>query len=635
MFDEVYIKNIVDKQRSFFRTGQTLDIDFRIDQLYKLKKAILKYENEIKDALYEDLNRSKTESYILDIATVIYEIDETIEGIRKWAKPELHFSGLICFPSLFTKVYKKPYGVTLIISPFNFPFLLSLGVLIPAIAGGNTACLKLSSKSSQSTDLICKLISNTFDEEYVCAIPGGHDVADICLEQRFDKIFYTGSPNVGKHVMAKASENLTPVALELGGETGNWCIIRKDANLKDAAKKIAFFKICNAGQICININQVAIAKEVADEFVELLINEIKRQIGENQSENSEYCKMINEKAYKQCVELVERYQDKVIYGGFGDKNTSKFSTTILYPIDINDQIVNKELFNPLLPIVPFNDNEIDKLIDVIENREHGLALYLFTKDIRWANRVMEECQFGGGCINEVTMHMLVKGAPFNGTGHSGMGAYHGKWGFNEFTHPCTVLRGSNHFNLSLREHPYSDLKEKLFKFIIYSPSSRFAAFLKDLIEMIIITFISIILILNFLFMPCQIVGKSMYPLLMDNDRAFSYIFDKDVNRFDICIIKTNVDDKKIIKRLIGMPNETIEYIDNKLYVNNNYVEENFVKNTDTEDFKIVLKDNEYFFLGDNRATSKDSRYYGPFSYEDIVASNIFVIYPLSRFGVKK
>ena len=275
MYTENDIKNLVDKQRKFFSTNKTLSYDFRIAQLNRLKGAVIKYQDEIISALNEDLGRCETEAYLLDVGTIILEINETIKGLKKWSKPELHFSGLMCFPSIFTRVYKMPYGVTLIIAPFNFPFLLSLGVLIAAIAGGNTACIKLSSKSSKSTEVICKLIKDTYPEKYVCAIDGGHDVADFCLNQRFDKIFYTGSPNVAKHVMSLAAQNLTPVALELGGETGNWCIVRKDANLKDAARKIAFFKICNAGQICININQVAVAREVVDEFNELLIEQIK------------------------------------------------------------------------------------------------------------------------------------------------------------------------------------------------------------------------------------------------------------------------------------------------------------------------------------------------------------------------
>ena len=465
MYTEQDIKNIVEKQREYFKSNQTLDVDFRIAQLKKLKSVVIKYENEIKKALNLDLGRSDNESYLLDIGTIILEINETIHGLKKWAKPELHFSGLVCFPSVFTKVYKMPYGVTLIIAPFNFPFLLSLGVLIASIAGGNTAVVKLSSKSIHSTELICKMIAEIFDEKYICAIDGGHDVADYCLNQRFDKIFYTGSPNVAKHVMAKAAENLTPVALELGGETGNWCIVRKDANLLDAARKIAFFKLCNAGQICININQVAVAKEVADEFIKLLILEFKKQIGDDPLKNEEYPKLINVSAYKKCNDEVKLYASKIMYGGKGDPNTNKFEPTILYPIDIDEAVVNHELFWPILPIVPFADNEVDNLVNTINNREHGLALYLFTNDILWANKVMSTSQFGGGCINEVTMHLLVKGVPFGGTGHSGMGAYHGEWGFKEFSHPVTVLRGSNKFDLPLRYHPYNDskIKEKLIR----------------------------------------------------------------------------------------------------------------------------------------------------------------------------
>ena len=465
MFGENDIKLIVEKQRQYFKSGETLDVNFRIAQLNKLKNAVLKYEDEIKVALNKDLARSETESYLLDIGTIILEINETIKGLKKWSRPSKHFSGFVCFPSLFTTVYRMPYGVTLIIAPFNFPFLLSLGVLIAAIAGGNTAVVKLSSKSKYSTEVICRLIKETFKEEYVIGIDGGHDVADFCLDQRFDKIFYTGSPKIGKHVMAKAAENLTPVALELGGETGNWCIVRKDADLKDAARKIIFFKLCNAGQICINVNQVAIAKEVASEFNKYLIEELQRQIGKDQLNNDEYPRLIGKSAYDNCANEVEKYSDKVIYGGHGNPDTLKYETTLLYPIDINDDVVNHELFCPILPIVEFEDSKVDELVNVINSREHGLALYLFSKDMKWANRVMATSQYGGGCINEVTVHMMVKGVPFNGTGHSGMGAYHGKYGFEEFTHPQTVLKGSNRFNLPLREHPYkgNDWKIKLIK----------------------------------------------------------------------------------------------------------------------------------------------------------------------------
>ena len=448
------IKEIADRQREFFRSGATLDVDWRIQQLKRLKTLMRVYEKEITEALAEDLGRSEAEAFFCDIGTVILEINETIKGLRKWAKPELHFSGLVCFPSITTKVYKKPYGVSLIISPFNFPILLTFGVLAASIAGGNTAVLKTSSKTPACTRLMARIIGETFPEEYITVIDGGHDVADMCLAQRFDKIFYTGSPAVAKHVMAEAARNLTPVALELGGETGNWCIVRADADLKDAARKIAFFKLCNSGQICININQVAVAAEVAEEFIEELKNAFAVQIGDA-LQNPEYPHLISGDAYAKCSSLADEYRDRIVYGGNGNPETLHFEPTIIYPVDKDEDIVMHELFNPLLPVVTFPDDDVDSVLDTIAAREHGLAMYLFTRDIPWANRVMATQQFGGGCINEVCLHMMVKGAPFNGTGHSGMGAYHGEWVFREFTYPCTVLRGSTKFNLPLREHPYT------------------------------------------------------------------------------------------------------------------------------------------------------------------------------------
>ena len=455
------IHNIVEKQRSFFNTGITLDVKYRIEQLKKLKKMLKDNQEKIIEALHTDLGRSPMESYLVDIGDTIMEIDEYIKGVKKWNKPEKHFSGLACFPSIRTHVYKIPYGVTLIISPFNFPVMLSIGVVAASIAGGNTALIKCSSKSTATTAVLKELVSKTFNEEYLTVIDGGHDVADFCLEERVDKIFYTGSPKVAKHVMELASKNLTPVALELGGETGNSCIVRKDANLKDAARKIAFFKILNSGQICININQVAVASEVADEFIKELKAASIKQIGEKAYLNEEYPKMITERAWQGIVDEAEQYKDRIVFGGEGDKETSKYSPTIIYPVDINELIVQHEIFGPLLPIVKFDDDKVNDLLDAIASREHGLALYIFTKNKKWAKKVMRTQQYGGGCVNEVCLHIMVKGVPFNGVGHSGMGAYHGKWGFNEFTHPSTVLYGKTKMNLSLREHPYTDKKKKM------------------------------------------------------------------------------------------------------------------------------------------------------------------------------
>ncbi len=449
------IHAIVEKQREFFLSGKTLDVSFRLKMLDALYDGLKSHGKDVEDAISQDLGRHPLESYFCDVGATLTEISEIRSHLKKWAKPDRKFSGLKCFPSIWTRIYKLPYGVTLVISPFNFPIYLSLVVVATSLAGGNTVILKTSSKSSACTEVLKKLIHETFPEEYVTLVDGGHDIADLCLEERFDKIFYTGSPKVGVHVMEMAAKHLTPVALELGGETGNWCVVRKDADLKDAARKIAFFKLMNSGQICININQIAVASEVADAFLKELKDAFIRQIGESAIENPEYPKLISASAFEKCKSEAEEYKDRIVFGGKGDAEKLRFEPTIIYPVKIDEPVVQHELFNPLLPVVPYEDSRIDELMDTINRREHGLALYVFTKNKKWAKKVMSTQQYGGGCVNEVCLHLMVKGAPFNGTGHSGMGSYHGIWGFREFTHQSTVLFGSNHFNLPMREHPYS------------------------------------------------------------------------------------------------------------------------------------------------------------------------------------
>ena len=458
MWTEEKVSELVARQRAFFRTGATLDVNWRLARLKKLRQAVRRYEKPILKALAADLGRSAAEAYFCDVGSVILEINETLRGLRRWARPETRLSGLVCFPSVLTKVYKLPYGTTLIISPFNFPFLLSLGVLTAALAGGNTAVLKASSKSPHSTMVLQRLIAETFPPEVAAVVDGGHDVADLCLAQRFDKIFYTGSSRIGAHVMEAAARNLTPVALELGGETGNWCIVRKDAAVRDAARKIVFFKLCNSGQICIDVNQVAVAEEIAEEFLDALRAELRRQIGGDPVHNPEYPCLISDAAYQRCAEEAERCRGRILTGGTGDPAARRYAPTVIYPVGPDEEIVRHELFSPLLPVVPFRDAEADALLETIAAREHGLALYIFTRNTAWAKRVMSSQQYGGGCVNEVCLHLMVKGAPFGGTGHSGMGAYHGEWGFREFTHPSTVLYGSTRGNLPLREHPYGGKK---------------------------------------------------------------------------------------------------------------------------------------------------------------------------------
>jgi len=460
-FTQQDIQALVQSQRDFFKQGHTLELKWRKEQLKKLREAIKDNEDKICDALEKELGKSKLESYLCEIGPSIAEINEMISGLSGWARSEIHFSGILCFPSIITRVHKMPYGTTLLISPFNFPILLSIGVLAASIAGGNTAIIKTSSKTPQCSSVLKEMISNIFPDHYVAVVEGGHEVADMCLDQRFDKIFYTGSPAIGKHVLEKAAANLTPVALELGGENGNWCIIRKDADLDDAARKIAFFKLCNCGQICIDVNQVAVEEDVAEDFINTLKAQFERQIGQDALLNDEYPKLITDAAFQKCAAKADEYRKRIVFGGKGDASIRKYQPTIIYPVGIDEEIVKHELFSPLLPIVTFKASEIKTVLETIESREHPLAMYVLTKDMKWAGKVMKTHQFGGGCINEVCLQLMVKGVPFNGTGHSGMGAYHGKWGFREFTHPQTVLEGKCHFNLSLREHPYKGRSESI------------------------------------------------------------------------------------------------------------------------------------------------------------------------------
>ncbi|MBP5660754.1 MAG: aldehyde dehydrogenase family protein, partial [Lachnospiraceae bacterium] len=359
------IQEIVASQRKFFATGKTLDIRFRIEQLKALKAALYKYEDAICGALNKDLGRHKVEAYVCDIGLIIAEINEAIHHVKKWNRTEVHFSGLVPFPSIFTRVYKVPYGVSLIMSPYNFPFLLSLGVLVAAISGGNTAVLKASSKTPNCTKALQDLIADTFPPEYITVLGGGHDVADMCLNERFDKIFYTGSTNVGKHVLECAAQNLTSTALELGGENGNWCIVRKDADIKDAARKLAFIKMFNSGQVCINVNQVAVASEIADEFIQFFKEAVISQTGKHPCKNPEYSCLVNNSAYEKCAKEADLYRDRIVFGGEGCPETRKYSPTLIYPVDINEPIVQHELFSPLLPVVPFDDDKIDDLLNIV------------------------------------------------------------------------------------------------------------------------------------------------------------------------------------------------------------------------------------------------------------------------------
>ena len=426
-----YIKNIINTQRTFFNSNKTKDITFRKKMLCKLKKAIKHNEKKILRALYHDLGKSKAESYMSEIAMVYYEIDTALSHIEKWSRP-MHAAGtLSTFPAK-NYIYSEPYGIVLILAPWNYPVNLSLCPLVGAIAAGNCAILKCSKSSLMTSDLIQDIINSTFNNSYIYCTDADIDY-DAVLNQKYDYIFFTGSPAVGKQIMKKASENLTPISLELGGKSP--CIIDETADLKLAAKRIAWGKFLNAGQTCISIDYVLIHEKVKNTFIKELFREIKHRY-KNAAFNSSYPKIINRHHYNRLKKLLAS-ETKVI-GGICNDTERKISPAISY-------------------------RSLDKAIQTLKTKEKPLACYVFTKKKATANKIIHEISYGGGCINDVVIHISNHNLPFGGVGNSGIGGYHGKYSFETFSHRKSIVKSSGKFDIPLRYAPYGTLKYQLLK----------------------------------------------------------------------------------------------------------------------------------------------------------------------------
>lgn len=449
--------DIFNKQKDFFNTNTTYDYIFRIKMLRKLKKALEEYEDEITKALYVDLNKSSTEAYMCEIGLVKKSISSTIKKLKKWMKPKKVKTGLENFPGS-SKIIKDPYGVTLIISPWNYPLLLALDPLVGAIAGGNTCILKLSEYSPSTSKVVKEMISKHFDEQYIYVYDGGVEESTALLDLPFNFIFFTGSTNVGKIVMEKASKNLTPVCLELGGKSP--CIVLKDADLKLAARRIVFGKILNAGQTCVAPDYIYIDHSIKDQFIKLLIEEIEDKLGISPCDNTQYVKIINDKHLNRLINLID--SSKVIYGG--KSQHQKLEPTIMDNITFDDKVMKEEIFGPIFPIITFNN--IDECISQIKSLPSPLALYIFTNNKTHQNYFTKYIRFGGGCINDTIMHLSSDRLPFGGVGYSGMGNYHGRYSFDTFTREKSILKKGNKIDIKLRYFPYNESKEKFIKKIL-------------------------------------------------------------------------------------------------------------------------------------------------------------------------
>jgi len=448
------IQEIVQAQRTFFNTNQTKSLEFRIQALKTLKTGILTFEEEINEALMKDLHKSAFETYLSEIGVVLAEIEFVLKRLKKWASPRSRKTPL---PLFLAKSYvlAEPFGVVLIMSPWNYPFQLAIDPLVGAIAAGNTAVIKPASYAPNTSLVIQKIIEHCFAQEYVTCVLGGREENALLLDQHFDYIFFTGSSSVGKIVMEKASKNLTPISLELGGKSP--CIIDDSVNLKLVARRVAFGKFLNAGQTCVAPDYVYIRNHQVDDFIHYLQNEIQAFFGNDPLLSDELPKIINQKHLERLLGLMA---GETV--GLGGKSSStSIEPTVLLNITPSSKIMQEEIFGPILPILTYES--LDEVIAYVKNQPRPLALYLFTNDLTVEKKVLNELSFGGATINDTIMHFATSEMGFGGVGASGMGKYHGKSSFDTFSNMRSIVKRSNHIDLNMRYHPYTKAKFNLLK----------------------------------------------------------------------------------------------------------------------------------------------------------------------------
>ncbi len=434
------------------------NIEVRKAVLKKLLETIILHENDIIQALYDDFKKPAFESVITETSYVISELKDTIKNIKKWAKPRMVLPSLLNFPST-DYLYKEPYGKVLIIAPWNYPFQLAICPLVSAVAAGNQVVLKPSELTPHTSAILAKIIQQTFDTDHVELIEGGVEVAQELLAQRWDYIFFTGSVPVGKIVAKAAAVHLTPVTLELGGK--NPCIIDETANLKVAAKRIVWGKFINAGQTCIAPDYLLVHNAVKNEFVDFLKKEITLAYGKDLEASPDFARIINTKNWSRLVNMIA--PEKVIFGGQTNETTLYIAPTLIDETDLDSTIMKDEIFGPLLPILSYQ-SEAD-LYTIISRYEKPLSLYVFTKNNAFAQKIIKNYSFGGGCINDTVVHFSNKRLPFGGVGHSGIGAYHGRLSFDAFSHSKPIVKKAYWLDLPMRYAPYKDKLETIKKLL--------------------------------------------------------------------------------------------------------------------------------------------------------------------------
>ena len=452
------LDNIIKAQREFFLGNNTKSYEFRMRELTKLDNAIRANEGEILSALEKDLGKSNFESYITEYHFVLEEIKFAKKNLKKWMKKKRAIKSLTTFPAKSFYLY-EPLGVTLIISPWNYPFNLSLGPLVGAISAGNTVILKTSSKSQATTGLISKLIRDNFRDEYIIHLDNEKLDYDELLRKSYDHVFYTGGPGVAKKIMKNQSENLTKLTLELGGKSP--CLVEKTADIKIAAKKIAWSKTVNAGQTCIAPDFVIVDKSVKDDLIsELKVNLIDFY-GEKPLQNGELPKIINENHFDRLLGLID--PNKLVFGGDFDRSKLKIAPTIMDEVDFGDPVMGEEIFGPLIPIISYEN--IDEILATIKTMPKPLAFYAYTQDKKIEEKILRGMEFGNGAINDSLMQIANPHLEFGGVGNSGMGGYHGYFGFMNFSNRKSILKASR-FDNFLKYPPYTKKKFDFLKKIL-------------------------------------------------------------------------------------------------------------------------------------------------------------------------
>ncbi len=441
------MEQIVSQQHLFFHTGKSRNVTFRKQQLRMLKKVLQNNEERIFNALKSDFKKPKFETYGTELFVLYQEIDHLLSNIDRWTEPRKVNSSLINFPSK-SYIHNQPYGVTLVISPWNYPLQLSLNPALGAMAAGNTVILKPSEISSHTSSLLAELINNTFPPEYFHVVEGNAKTTQSLLKQPLDYIFYTGSTRVGKIVMKAAAEQLTPVILELGGKSPT--IVDRTADLPLAAKRIAWGKFINAGQTCVSPDFIYVHESIHDEFCELLRQNIQTFYGDDPSESNDFARIINDNHFQRLTSLIN--PDKVYYGGDHNNQTRYIGPTIMTNIDWEDNVMQEEIFGPILPILTYSN--LDQVINTLRSKPKPLALYLFSTDKSHQQKVIDSLQFGSGCINETVTHLGNLSLPFGGIGESGLGSYHGKQSFDTFSHQKSIMKKSNWLDIPFRYPPY-------------------------------------------------------------------------------------------------------------------------------------------------------------------------------------